>query len=148
MKKLYIINICLILIIVLTAGIIKLQQNKEETVKELLSDRIDILNGYYKGNTSVSETYDSLKTVEYGKVLHEDTAYLDAYAGTDIDQIIEYEIKDFTWKESDYGYIEGKAEFQWLMESNTDKYVTKLTYSYRCNEINGKYKITEFKIIT
>ncbi len=49
MKKIYMINVSIILILVLTAGISKMPESRQSQMKALISHRICVLNDYYGG---------------------------------------------------------------------------------------------------
>ncbi|MEG1067219.1 MAG: hypothetical protein RR313_03805 [Anaerovoracaceae bacterium] len=146
MKKLYVVNICVILIIALTAGITKMPVNKEKKIKSLITNRIEILNDYYLEKYNYETAFDKLAKVEYGQLLKRDLKNFEDYKQTDIDEIVHYSIKKLNIRESGYGYLEGNTEIFWVIKDLEKEYKSKNKYEFMCQKINGKYKITKFDV--
>ena len=87
MKKLYVVNLCVLLIMFLTAGIVGRPNTDNQQVKELITGRITALNDYYSQKSSFDKTEDALKKLEKGDLLKNDLTLMDAYSATDLDRI-------------------------------------------------------------
>lgn len=93
MKKVYAINACVLVIIFLTAGIIARPSDYNREMKNLISQRTEVLNEFYDGRRDFDASRDKLELLESGKLLKNDVAAMKTYQSTDIDQVVNYKIK-------------------------------------------------------
>lgn len=147
MKKIYMINVSIILILVLTAGISKMPESRQSQMKALISDRICVLNDYYGGKINFSKAKELLESKEKGDILSSDLNNLKNYDSTDIEKILSFKIKDFQYKESSFGYVQGKVKILWRIEDLNKKYSYRQEYEFVIETSNSSYKITKFNKI-
>lgn len=147
MKKVYAVNACVLVIIFLTAGIIARPSDYNREMKNLISQRTEVLNEFYDGRRDFDASRDKLELLEAGKLLKNDVAAMKTYQSTDIDQVVSYKIKIKSCKKTSYGIIKGKAEIRWVMRSVNDTREEKHSYFFT-GEINQKNtKLTQLKKI-
>lgn len=147
MKKVYAINICVLVIIFLTAGIIARPSDYNREMKSLISQRIDILDEYYSNKTDFDDSRDKLEKVEAGSLLKKDVRAMKDYQATDLDQVTDYRIRMQSCRKTSYGIIKGKVEISWIMRGYDGTKEEKHQYFFT-GEINQKNtKLTQLKII-
>ena len=72
---------------------------------------------------------------------------LKKYDSTDIEKILSFKIKDFQYKESSFGYVQGKVKILWRIEDLNKKYSYRQEYEFIIETSNSSYKITKFNKI-
>lgn len=147
MKKIYAVNICVLFIMFLTAGMIAAPNDDTKTVESLLTDRISTLSGFYDAEIDKDETRSRLEYIEADKLLHNDLTLMKAYENTDMDRIIDAEVKIISCKRMAYGIIKGNAEITYTMEGYDGRRTESHAYFYTGEIIDEKTKLTQLKNI-
>ncbi|WP_425754887.1 hypothetical protein ACPW7J_07785 [Ihubacter sp. rT4E-8] len=147
MKKLYVVNLCVLLIMFLTAGIVGRPNTDSSQIKLLVTDRITALNDYYSQDTTYDETEDILRQLEKEKLLRSDLALMKAYSATDMDRIQTSKVKVKSCKRTSYGIIKGNAEISYVMYRQHGKWRDKQVYFFTAEDKKGKIKLTQLKKI-
>lgn len=147
MKKLYVVNLCVLLIMFLTAGIVGRPNTDNQQIKELIAGRIIVLNDFYSQKSSFDKTEGELKKIEKDSLLKNDLTLMEAYSATDMDRIQEYKVKIRSCRRSSYGIIKGKAEISYVMSGQQGKWQDKQQYYFTAEDQNRKTKLTQLKKI-
>lgn len=145
MKKLYVVNLCVLLIMFLTAGIVGRPNTDNQQVKELISGRITVLNDFYSQTRSFDHTEKSLKKIEKGVLLRNDLVLMEAYSATDLDRIKSAKVRIKSCRRSSFGIIKGKAEVSYVMEGQRGKWQDKQLYYFTAEDQNKRMKLTQLK---
>lgn len=147
-RRVFTVNLCVLLIIFLTAGAAGKPADDNQVVKKLISERIEILNSYYSGNCNEEQSGEALRKIEKDSLLKNDIRLMAAYARTDIDQIADYRVRILSGRRTAYGIIKGKAEVKYLMKSTGGKIRQTHRYFFtaECGK-SSKIKMTQFSII-
>lgn len=147
MKKVYIFNVCVLLVIFLTAGVIVRPQSDRKIMEDQIHSRIEILNRYYDGTWDFDKTRSALEKVEKGSLLKTDTALMKDYEYTDIEQVTEYEVRMISCRTTRYGILKGKAEIVYLMRGNQGKQKETHRYLFTAEKEKKKIRLTQMKIL-
>ena len=147
MKKVYAFNACVLVIIFLTAGIVARPSDCNGEMKNLISQRTEVLSEFYDGKSDFDVARDKLELVEGGRLLKTDVAAMRAYQFTDIDQVAGFKIKIKSCKKTSYGIIKGKAEIRWIMRSVNDMREEKYLYFFTGEMDQKKTKLTQLEKI-
>lgn len=147
MKKIYAVNICALVIFLLTAGMTAAPNTDTETMKELITERVDVLSRYYASAVDKEETRTRLEGIEADKLLRNDLMLMNAYENTDMDRILEAEVKIVSCRRLAYGIIKGHAEITYAMEGYDGRRVERHTYFYTAERADEKPKLTQLKNI-
>lgn len=145
MKKVYIINICALIIIFLTAGIITEPENYREQAETAMSKRIDILNDYYGCKVDYEKSAEKLNQAEKGHLLEKDLKLMEEFSATDMDMVEDYHIEITSVSESNYGVIKGQAEIRWLLMTYSGRVKETYNYYFTVETDETGSKLTEFK---
>ncbi len=147
MKKIHIINLCLLLIIFLTAGVTAKPETDSRIVKRLIGQRIEVLNSFYSGETTKEAAELSLEKLEKGRILKEDAALMKAYSRTDIDRIAGYKVKILSCRQTSFGIVKGKAEIHYIMEGQLGKRRETHRYFFTGEKEKDRLRLTSMKIV-
>ena len=147
MKKVYVVNLCVLLIMFLTAGIVGRPNTDNQQVKALIAGRIIVLNDFYSQKSGFDKTEDALKKIEKSSLLKNDLTLMEAYSATDLDRIQESKVKICSCRRSSYGIIKGKAEVSYVMSGQQGKWQDKQQYYFTAEDQNRKIKLTQLKKI-
>lgn len=147
MKKLYVVNLCVLLIMFLTAGIVGRPNTDNQQIKELIAGRIIVLNDFYCQKSGFDKTEGALKKLEKGGLLKNDLTLMDAYSATDLDRIQQYKVKIKSCRRSSYGIIKGKAEVSYVMSGQQGKWRDKQQYYFTAEDLDQKTRLTQLKKI-
>lgn len=147
MKKLYVVNLCVLLIMFLTAGIVGRPNTDNQQVKELITGRITALNDYYSQKSSFDKTEDALKKLEKGDLLKNDLTLMEAYSATDLDRIQSAKVKLKSSRRSSYGIIKGKVEISYVMSGQHGTWQDKQQYYFTAEDQHQKIQLTQLKKI-
>lgn len=147
-RKAFTVNLCVLLIIFLTAGVAAKPADDNQTVRKIISQRIEILNSYYSGEKNAEQAKEALQKIEKDSILKNDIRLMAAYANTDIDQIADYKVKILSGRRTGYGIIKGKAEVKYLMRSTGGRIRQTHRYFFTAElGKSSKVKMTQFNII-
>lgn len=147
MKKIYVINACVLIIIFLTAGIVANPKSESENIETLISKRIEVLNNFYRSKATFDQAKDSLEKIESGSLLKLDVKEMKRNQATDMDMVKDYKIVINSIETNSFGIVKGYAEVAWIMETYNG--IEKLDGEYFfTGEINKKkLKLTQLKKI-
>ncbi|MGN0659708.1 MAG: hypothetical protein ACI4LA_08875 [Emergencia sp.] len=145
MKKVYIVNLCVLLIIFLTAGITGRPNTDSRQMKEVISLRITALDRFYSQDESFDETRDFLETIESGRLLRNDVELMEAFAATDLDRIKSAKVKISACRRSSLGIIKGEADIRYVMEGQKGIWQDRQQYFFTAEDSGGKLKMTQFR---
>ena len=143
MKKMFAINGCVILIMILTAGALAKPAEDNQVVKKLVAERIEILNAYYTGLQDAEETENDLEKIEKGALLKSDRALMQAYTATELDQITDYRIKIKNCRSTGFGIITGNLEIRYSMYGLKGTYQQTQDYYFTGEKENGGVRLTQ-----
>lgn len=147
MKKLYVVNLCVLLIMFLTAGIVGRPNTDNQQVKGLIAGRITALNDYYSQERGFDRTEAALKKIEKDALLRNDLALMEAYSATDLDRIRSAKVRIKACRRSSYGIIKGKAEVSYVMEGQRGNWQDKQLYYFTAEAQKKTMKLTQLKKI-
>ncbi len=147
MKKIHAINLCVVLIIFLTAGACAKPATDSKEVKRLIGERIETLNSYYCGEENLDDTRQALEKIEKGSMLKQDVALMKAYDRTEIDRIAGYTVKILSCKRTSFGIVKGKAEIRYIMDGQKGKWKETHRYFFTGEKEKSKTKLTQLKIV-
>lgn len=147
MKKIHAINLCVLIIIFLTAGVAAKPAADSQDMKKIISERIAVLNQYYCGQTVMDKTRSRLEKIEKGSLLKSDVKLMKAYAQTELDVITDYKVKILSDKRTSFGIIKGKAEIRYTMQGQRGRWRETHRYFFTAEKENQKIKLTQLKII-
>ena len=147
MKKIIIVNVCALLLIFLTAGVNARPNTDDTQIKNLLSQRINILNHFYGGKMAFEDARNNIEKIAADSLLKEDLQLMKAFDGTDVDQVAEYNVNMISCERTSYGIIKGQVDIFWLMQGENGGWETEETYFYTAEDDQGKIKLTQLKKI-
>ncbi len=144
-KKIFAMNICIFIVILLTVTVYGKTDDNERRIKELITRRTEILQDYYYNYRNYNETLNLLNKIESNSLLDNDINNLKNFSNTDVDYIKNFKIKIDEMKESSHGMINGTAKIYWEMEGINESYSTEGSYYFVVEKNNHKIKLTRFK---
>ena len=147
MKKVYAVNICVLIIMFMTAGMISKPADNDDVMKQRISQRIDILEEYYRSETDFDRAREKLEKIENGSLLKTDVKYMKDYAATDVERILDYKVKIKSCRRTNYGIIKGKAEILYVMKGHGPKRTEKHQYFFTGEKHKKSLKLTQLKKI-
>ncbi|MEE0691732.1 MAG: hypothetical protein U0M33_02335 [Lachnospiraceae bacterium] len=147
MKRVMTVNICVLMIMFLTAGMTAGPSSDSRQIRDLITQRSEILNGYYCGQTEFDRTRDSLGKIETGRLLRQDTKAMGFYAATDIEQVTDCRVRVLKCRKSEYGIYKGNAEITYVLNGTGGRFTQKGRYYFTGEKYRGKMKLTQLKKI-
>lgn len=145
MKKLFVVNLCILSVIFLTAGMAEKPASLSKEAAEIISGRITILNSYYSGKREFDETRSRLEKIETGKILKEDVALMKGFARSDIEQIPEHKVKIKSCQGKSRGLVKGEALITYILEGNQGKFKQSGRYYFTAEKKKEKLKLTQLE---
>lgn len=145
MKKIVIVNLCLLLFIFFTAGMKAVPASDSAKIEELMKERIGILNYYYGGKMSFEDARKNIEKIEKSTLLAEDLDLMKSFVGEAIDQIADYAFLSTTCKRSSFGILNGEVEIYWVLQGENGRWETEETYYFTAEDSDGKVKLTQLK---
>jgi len=143
MKKAAVANICILMMIFLTAGVYARPANDSAQIEELLEQRIAILNHYYGGKMAFEDARKNIEKLVSGLLLEEDLRLMKAFDASGVDQVAGYDLNLISCERSSYGIIKGQADIHWVMQGENGRWETEESYYYTA-ECNGEdIKLTQ-----
>jgi predicted regulator of amino acid metabolism with ACT domain len=128
----------------LIASAFSAQEGDTEIVKGLISQRIDVLSGFYAGEIDKENAIEKIKEIESGNLLDEDIKNLDKYFQTDIDEVKKYEILTVEITESDEELIAANVTVYWDSMGIAGSECFQQEYRVICSKIDEEYKLLQF----
>ena len=145
MKKVVILNLCALILILLTAGVYAGPDTDSETIASLLESRIAILNHYYGGKMSFKDAQSNMQRIVSDSLLKEDVKLMKAFDGDDVDQVASFHLNVVSCQRTSYGIIKGQAEICWLMQGENGRWNTEESYYFTAEDNQGTVKLTQLK---
>ena len=147
MKKVYAVNICVLIVMFLTAGAAAKPADDDKMMKQLIAQRIEILEQYYRSEAEFDQSRSDLEKVEAGGLLKTDVKYMKEYAATELDRILDFRIKIKSCRRTRYGIVKGKAEIVYVTKGYGPKRTEKHQYFFTGEDCKKKLKLTQLKKI-
>ena len=145
MKKLFLIQLCALLLIVFTAAASAAPQDDKSVVAELLETRIGILSYYYGGKMTFEDARQNLSRITADGLFQDDTALLEGFLNTEVDQIADYNLKVLSCHRTSYGIIKGKVHIYWMMHGSEGYWETEEEYYFTAECDAEGTKLTQLK---
>lgn len=148
-KRLVLLNVGVLLIIFLTAGVLAGPENDEDMIKGLLNQRTKILNQYYRGAEDFERVEKKLEAVEMGSLLTKDRKAMRINAGMDFEPVTKSKIKITECSRSSMGMLKGTAEITWVLEGMHPGEKPKLQtalYFFTAEAVEKRIKLTGFEL--
>lgn len=124
--------------------------SSESIVKELISRRIDVMDGYFSGQSTYKEACRSMEELESGQLLEEDKESFKNYFGTDIEKILDYTISEVEINYEDEYVICAFVAVDWTLQGADDLYRASgkqkksVGYSVICEKEDNCFKLVQF----
>lgn len=116
-KKCVLIMVLAFVLILFSAG-----TGSKSIVSSAISQRTDTMNDYYSGKMSYKEACNKLAKIEAGGILEEDVKALKSFFGTDIEEIVDYEIDEIEINYEDEDVICALVSIKWEIGSGDGLY--------------------------
>ena len=145
MKKVVILNLCVLFLILLTAGVYARPNTDSATIAVLLENRIAILNHYYGGKMNYDDARINIQRITADSLLKEDLLLMEAFDGEDVDQVASFDLDIVSCQRTSYGIIKGQADIYWLMQGEKGRWDTKESYYFTAEDDQGEVKLTQLK---
>ena len=137
--------ILIVLVIsVLFATLFASADSDEEIIKNLICERTDTLSYYYAGLADKNDTMAKISDITTDFLREEDLGNLERYFQCDLEQVVDYEIRDIKVNYSDEDVICAEVVVDW--ESNGLRGMDNFsnTYSVICKKEENIYKLAQF----
>lgn len=137
--------ILIVLVIsVLFATLFASADSDEEIIKNLICERTDTLSYYYAGLADKKDTMAKISDITTDFLREEDLGNLERYFQCDIEQVVDYKIRDIKVNYSDEDVICAEVVVDW--ESNGLRGMDNFsnTYSVICKKEENIYKLAQF----
>ncbi len=144
-----------IILLVAAAAIMLLssatRSESERLIIELVTDRIETMNGYFDGEYNYKEACRALEITECGRLLEEDINSFKSYFGTDIEKVEDYKITKVEVNYEDDELICAYAEIEWRLRCIDDVYRSSAAgeidagYSIIAEKNDGVFKLVQFR---
>lgn len=145
MKKLFMVQLCALLLIVFTAATSGTPTSNKAVVTELMETRIGILSYYYGGKMTFEDARKNMAKITAEGLFKEDVALLEGFANTEVDQITDYDLEILSCKRTSYGIIKGEARVHWIMRGTEGYWETEEEYYYTAESDECGTKLTQLK---
>jgi len=145
MKKVIILNVCVLILIFLTAWVYARPNTDSETIAVLLENRIAILNHYYGGKMNYGDARTNIQRIAADSLLKEDLRLMKAFNGDDVDQVASFDLDIVSCQRTSYGIIKGQADVYWLMQGENGRWATAESYYFTAEDDQGEVKLTQLK---
>jgi len=145
MKKVIILNVCVLIFIILTAGVYARPNTDSEMIAALLENRIAILNHYYGGKMNYDDARTNIQRIAADSLLKEDLRLMKAFDGEDVDQVASFDLDIVNCQRTSYGIIKGQADIYWLMQGEKGRWDTQESYYFTAEDDQGEVKLTQLK---
>lgn len=147
MRKLVIVNLCVLTVLFLTAGVLAMPDKDDEAVRKLILGRTEILGEYYEGERSFDDARNGLEKVEGGGLLKGDVAAMRENVSSGFEKITGCSIKVLRCERNSHGILVGEAEIQWEQRSfDGRRTVETAEYFFTGEESQRGIKLTQLEI--
>ena len=146
MKKVYAVNLCVLMFMLFTTGMTAGAADDDELVKDMLSRRTEILEQYFHGGADADECRAELERIESGSLLRQDVENMKAFAATDIESILDFRIRILSCRRSSYGIVKGRVEILYVMAGCGTKRTETCQYFFTAEERSEALKLTQLKV--
>ena len=147
MKKMFLIQLCALLLIIFTAATSGTPTTDQRLITDLLETRIDILSYYYGGKMTLEDARHNIAKITTGVLFKEDEAFLEGFANTEVDQITDYEIEILSCNRTSYGILKGEVHIHWVMKGLEGYWETEEEYYFVAEQDEQGAKLTQLKIL-
>lgn len=147
MKKMFLIQLCALLLIIFTAATSGTPTTDQRLITDLLETRIDILSYYYGGKMTLEDARHNIAKITTGVLFKEDEAFLEGFANTEVDQITDYEIEILSCNRTSYGILKGEVHIHWVMKGLEGYWETEEEYYFVAEQDAQGTKLTKLKKI-
>ena len=145
MKKLFLVQLCALLLIVLTAATSAVPSSDKAVIEDLMETRIAILSYYYGGKMTFEDARDNMAKITAEGLFGEDVALLEGFANTEVDQITDYDLEILSCKRTSYGIIQGRVRVHWMMHGLEGYWETEEEYYFTADWDENATKLTQLK---
>ena len=119
--------------------------SREETVvRNLVSLRIDAMNGYFSSQMSYKEAGELLKEAEADTLLQEDLKQMREFFRTDIGKVETFDIQNITFSVQEEDMLGAVVEICWRTEELDGSDCFTVSHSVICEKKNGE---DDFKLV-
>lgn len=147
MKKVYVFQICALLLIFLTAGVIIKPQSDSKIMESQIQSRIEILNKYYDGTWDYDRAETALEKVEKGSLLKTDTALMKDYELTDMEQVTEYTVTVISSRTTRYNMVKCTVKIDYTMYGQQGKRKESHKYLFTGEKEKKRIRLSGMQII-
>lgn len=145
MKKLFLVQLCALLLIIFTAATSGAPKDDQAIICDLMETRIGILSYYYGGKMTFEDARENMAKITAEGLFKEDVALLQGFANTEVDQITNYKIEILSCKRTSYGILKGEAKVHWVMHGSEGYWETEEEYYYTAESGEKGAKLTQLK---
>ncbi len=103
----------LVLLLVFILILFSSGTGSEGIVKNALCKRTNAMNDFYLGKLTYQEACEKLSEIEQGRLLDDDRNSLKSFFGTDIEEVVGYDVRDIVIHYEDYEVICAFLSFEW-----------------------------------
>lgn len=144
-KKLFFFPFIIIIIITLFSGFG--HNSNPQIMKELLEKRTSILQQSYFGQIKIEKAEEQLAEIETQPLLGSDIMNLRNKVPSEMDMIEDMKIDSLREITKFYSYLSYQSEITWYMKGLNSDYKQTIKYHIVLKNLDGKYKLSEFKPI-
>ena len=137
--------ILIVLVIsVLFATLFASADSDEEIIKNLICERTDTLSYYYAGLADKKDTMAKISDITTDFLREEDLGNLERYFQCDLEQVVDYKIRDIKVNYSDEDVICAEVVVDWKSNGLRGMENFSNTYSVICKKEENIYKLAQF----
>lgn len=103
----------LVLLLVFILILFSSGTGSEGIVKNALCKRTNAMNDFYLGKSTYQEACERLSKIEQGRLLDEDRNSLKSFFGTDIEEVVDYDVQDIVIHYEDEDVICAFLSVEW-----------------------------------
>ena len=139
LKKVLILAVVIAVLSLMTSG-----SDVKGQMADLISARIDVMNGYFCGHINYYDALEQIRQVEMGRLLDEDVQAMRDYFQTDIEQVNKYKIKDIELTNGDENLVCAVATIAWQVSGTEGTEEIEEIYSVIMEKDEKNYKLVQF----
>lgn len=137
--------ILIVLVIsVLFATLFASADSDEEIIKNLICERTDTLSYYYAGLADKKDTMAKISDITTDFLREEDLGNLERYFQCDLEQVVDYKIRNIKVNYSDEDVICAEVVVDWESDGLRGIENFSNTYSVICKKEENIYKLAQF----
>jgi len=145
MKKLFLIQLCALLLIIFTAASSGMPPDDKTVIKDLMETRIGILSYYYGGKMSFEDARNNMAKITAEGLFTEDVALMEGFSKTEVDQITDYSLEILSCQRTSYGIIKGEMRVRWRLFGQEGHWETIEKYYFTADCDETSIKLTQLK---